>query len=393
MKILICHNFYRIRAGEARSVWEEKDLLERRGHSVLLYTKDNRDLTNISGLRKPLLFFRTAFSLSSYRELKRIVKSERPDVAHVHNIFPLISPSLYYALKTLRVPIIQVLHNYRFLCPAGTLLDSDGRICERCAGGRLFSAVRKRCYRGRISESLALAFSLKLHRILKTFNKINVFAAPSEFLRNRMIESGFDPDRIVIKRHALDFDRFRPEEGHDGYAVYMGRLAREKGLRTLLRAFSVRPSPRLEIVGDGPLMGELEERIRRQDLRHIRLHGHVESEERFRILARAAVLIFPSEWYENSPYSLIESLALGVPAVAARIGGVPEIVREDETGWLFEPGDSEGLRALVASALGNPGRLLAMRRTVRKLAEAVYGQAAGYAGLLRIYARLGLVVE
>ncbi len=390
MKILICHNYYQIRAGEAQSVWGDKEMLEAHGHSVALYTKDNRSLERLNIFRRLGLVPGTVFSLSSYLDIRRLIRNGRPDVAHVHNVYPLISPSVYSVLGRSRIPIIQVLHNYRFMCPNGTLLNERAEICEKCTGGRIWPAVAGRCYRESRWQTAVLAGALSLHRRLNTFRRIDVYIAPSEFMRQRMVAAGFSSDRIVVKRHSLDLSRFHPTQDFDDYAVYMGRLSREKGIRTLIEAFAGLPSLRLEVVGDGPLKGDLEEIIQRRRLKNIRMHGFIPTERRFELLKRAALMVFPSEWYENLPYSVMEGMALGIPVLASRMGGVPEIVEDGATGWLFEPGDIDDLRSRIGNAFENPGLLAGMRPAARRAAESAFDPRRNYRVLKRVYAGLGL---
>ena len=208
MKVLIVHNYYIHRAGEAQAVLKEKKLLESFGHTVLLYTKDNQALMQFSLWKRFFLFFTLMFSWSSFRDIRRIAREERPDIAHVHNIFPLISPSVYWALKKFHIPILQIVHNYRFFCPNGLLLDQGKKICEKCRNGRFWPAVQGKCYRSSTFQSMALALCLKLHHGMGTFRKIDRYLAPSEFMRRKMIEAGFSPDSVLIKRHHLDLSRF-----------------------------------------------------------------------------------------------------------------------------------------------------------------------------------------
>ena len=391
MNILICHNYYSIRAGEAQSVHYEKELLEKHGHKVVLYTRDNRDIEAMSRVRRLLLFFPTLFSRRTRTEIRKLIREHRPDVAHVHNIFPLISPSVYYALKKDKVPIIQVLHNYRFVCPNGLLLDNQKNICDKCTRGRMWPAVQGRCYRGSFWQSFALAFCLKVHGKLGSFRKIDLFLAPSEFMKKRMIESGFPSDMVAVRAHYLDMNRFEPVSSPSDYAVYMGRLSPEKGLWTLVRAFAALTRNRLEIIGEGPLRRELETFIEAGGLTHIHLHGFIDSDRRFDLLRNAAFLVFPSEWYENCPYTLLESLALGVPVLAARMGGVGEIIEEGKTGELFTAGRVEELRAKMKRLWADPATLASMRIAAREAALTRYNPDKAYRDLMDIHARMGAV--
>lgn len=393
MKVLIVHNYYIHRAGEAQSVLRDKELLESYGHTVLLYTKDNQILLQQSIWKRFFLFFTMLFSWSSFRDIKKIAREERPDAAHIHNVYPLISPSVYWALKKFRIPILQILHNYRFFCPNGQLLDQDKKICEKCRDGNLGPAVRGRCYRDSSFQTMALVLCLKLHRGLGTFRKIDRYLAPSVFMRRKMIEAGFPPDRVLVNRHHLDLSQFAPSLAHGGYAVYMGRLSREKGIPMMLEAFAVPPPITLHILGDGPLKNQLQEQILAQELLHIQVHGFIDSSQRFDWLKNAAFLVFPSEWYENAPFTLIESMALGVPAVASRIGGITEIIEHGKTGLLFEPGNGNELQTRIRELYNNAELLSDMRKQARLKAEREYSREQAYASLRSVYAGLGIIQD
>lgn len=390
MNVLICHNYYRIRAGEAQSVWREKELLEDHGHKVVLFTRDNRDIEGMSRAARLWLFFRMLFSRKTHAELQKLIRDLRPDVAHVHNVFPLMSPSVYYALKKHKVPIIQVLHNYRFVCPNGRLLDNRKSICDKCTAGNLWHAVKGRCYRESFWQSFALAFCLKVHQKLGTFRKIDLFLAPSEFMKERMIRSGYPSDMVTVRVHHLNLDRFAPSASPADYAVYMGRLSPEKGVWTLVKACAGIPRHSLEIIGEGPLQEDLETFIETGGLTHITLHGFIDSDRRFDILRNAAFLVFPSEWYENCPYTVLESLALGVPVLGARMGGVSEIIEEGITGELFTAGDVDELREKMESLYADPERMTSMRKGARERALARYNPDKAYGDLMDIHGRLGI---
>ncbi len=391
MKVLIIHNYYVHRAGESQAVLREKELLESYGHTVLLYTKDNQILQQQSIWNKLLLFITMLFSWPSFRDIIKIAREERPDVAHIHNVYPLISPSVYWALRKFRIPILQILHNYRFFCPNGLLLDQEKKICEKCRDGSLRSAVQGKCYRSSSFQSLALVLCLTLHRSIGTFRKIDRYLAPSVFMRSKMIEAGFPPDRVLIKRHHVDLSQFEPSQQHGGYAVYMGRLSREKGIPIMLEAFAVSPPIPLHIFGDGPLKKQIQEQILTRELFHIQVHGFVDSPQRFEWIKKAAFLVFPSEWYENAPFTLIESMSLGVPAVASRIGGITEIIEHGKTGLLFEPGNGEELQTRIREIHSNAELLSGMRKQARQKAEREYGREQAYAALLSVYAELGIL--
>lgn len=384
MKILICHNFYRYRGGEAQTVFREKALLEKRGHSVVLYTRDNREISDCSLLRKSLLFFNAFFSFKTYRDLKDIIK-QKPSMAHVHNVFPLISPSVYYLLKRHNIPIVQTLHNYRFICPNGLFVNNKREVCEKCAKGNFIYAVIGRCYRKSYIQSFILAFTIRIHRLIGTFKKIDVYVSPSHFLRNKMLNAGFPEKKILVKPHFVDTKVLVPSDSHENYAVFMGRVEKEKGISNLIDAFKQISEIKLKIIGSGSYVHECKNLIKQNGLSHIEYSGFMGTSKRFEILKKALFMVFPSESCENFPYVLIESLALGVPVIASRIGGIPEVIDGGKTGLFFQPGDVKGLIERILTLTSNRDLLLRTRAKSREIATQKYSEELGYKNLMTIY--------
>jgi len=386
MKILLIHNQYQIRGGEEHNVKQIKELLEEKGHSVILYMLDNLGINSFSLWQRLFLPLQILFSFKSYREVINLIKNRAPDIAHIHNIFPLISPSIYYALKRMNVPVVQTVHNYRLLCPNGLFLNNEGKICEKCKRGNFFNAVIGKCYRNSYIQTFGMALTLYLHRKLKTFtNKIDIFISPSNFLKKKLIEGGIPEEKIVIKPHFTKCKEIKPSYEFDNCAVYMGRLSREKGLFTLLKTWEEIPGVTLKIMGNGPIRSELENFVIQKGITNVEFLGFIKGLKRFEVLKRAMFLIFSSECYENFPYAIIESFACGVPVIASRIGAVAELIEEGITGFLFEPGNANDLSQKISMSIENKELLLKMKHNARKLAEERYSENIGYKNLMEIY--------
>ena len=389
MKILICHNYYQNKGGEARVALEEKELLESKKHRVILFGKDNQEIDNYTFIQKTRLSYETVFSRSTYKKVIEIVREEKPDIAHIHNVFPLISPSVYYALKKMNVPVVQTVHNYRFLCPNGLFLNNEGKICEKCKEGNFFNAVVGKCYRDSYLQTCVMAATLYLHHKLRTFtNKIDVFIAPSNFLRKKLIEGAMPEKKILVKPHFVEYREIKPSYEFDNYAVYMGRLSHEKGLFTLLRAWKKIPDVTLMIMGDGAIRNKLENFVIQKEITNIEFLGFVGGSEKFEILKKAMFMIFPSELYESFGHTIIESFACGTPVIASRIGAVTELIKEGRNGLLFEPGNIGDLRKKILYLIENPKLTIPMRHYARKITEEKYSSEVGYKNLMQIYNKL-----
>jgi glycosyltransferase involved in cell wall biosynthesis len=381
MKILAVHNRYQRPGGEDQVFVDETALLETRNHRVLRYEVHNDQVKQVNRLT---LAKDTVWNTSSYRELSALIRRERPDVVHFHNTLPLVSPASYYAAKAEGVPVIQTLHNYRLLCPVA-LFFRDGRVCEDCMGKAVpWPGVVHRCYRGSRAASGVIATMLTVHRALRTWTKmVDVYVALTEFARSKFIEGGLPAGKIVVKPNFVAPDPGRGQGG-GGYALFVGRLAPEKGTETMLAAWDrLATSIPLKIVGDGPLRDRVVEAAARQS--NVEWLGHRPVEDVHALMGKADMLVFPSQWYETFGRVAAEAFATGTPVIAANIGAVAELVEHGRTGLKFRPGDPEDLVTQVEWALSHPAQLRRMREEVRAEFEAKYTAERNYQALMRIY--------
>lgn len=387
MKILLCHNFYQQAGGELVAVLALKALLEQKGHQVIFYTQNNQEIAQYNSLEKIGFFPRTLFSARAYRCVRKLAAREKPDIAHVHNVFPLLSPAVYVALNHAGIPIVQTIHNYRLMCINGLFLR-DGRICERCKNGKFFSGFRFKCYRNSYLLSGLYALTIGWHRRWGTFRRIDRFIALTRFVAEKFAESGMtEASKISILGNFLPTPL--PECGAPDlrapYIGYLGRLSREKGIFTLLEALRDMPSLRLKAMGSGPLLEEMRAYIRRHCLQNIELLGFVDGEEKYRIMRGALCCVVPSQCYESFPLAVLESAAVSTPIVASRIGSLPTLVAEGERGLLFAPGNSADLRAKLKLLVSRPELAIRMGRQARQWVETEHTPEAHYEALIKIY--------
>ncbi len=402
MNILLVHNQYQQPGGEDTNFHAEKRLLGDAGHRVIEYSRHNDEIARYGLWQKATLVPRTVWAWDSYREIKTLVERERPDVAHFHNTFPLISPAAYNACRESGVPVVQTLQNYRLLCPGATLLR-EGRVCEACLGKRFPGpGILHACYRDNRPASVAVAALLGIHNTLRTWeNQVDVFIAVTEFARRRFIEGGLPAEKIVVKPNVVYPDPLlpprRPASVRGGlperpYALFVGRLSPEKGLRTLIAAWGkLNARVPLRIVGDGPLRPELEASV--NGARSVRFEGHLEREDVLDSLNRARFLVFPSEWYEGLPLAITEAFACGVPVIASRLGAMEEVVEAGKTGLHFTAGDPEDLAAKVEWAWKHPSEMEAMGRRARVEYETQYASRPNYELLMEAYHRARPVAQ
>jgi glycosyltransferase involved in cell wall biosynthesis len=374
-RLLLCHNYYQEAGGESIVFDNERKGLEERGHSVVTYTRDNAEIEEMGALARASLLPSAYFSPRTRRDLTRLVEKERPDAAIVQNVFPLISPSAYTTLHALGVPVIQAVYNYRLVCPAGQLY-SRGEICERCVGGNYLHCVARRCYRDSAALSAWYASILGLHRALASFVEcIDVFVVPDEFLGRKLEEGGIPARKIRRNVNPLFVRRYRPAPDHDGSVLFAGRLVPQKGVRTLLRAMAlVRPTGRLRIVGQGEMEAEVRAALEAPELAgRAELLGPRWDAELEGLMAKAAAVVIPSEWYDNLPQVLCQAGALGKPVIATRIAGLAEGVLEGTNGFLFPFRDAQALAGLIDRVLAlSPADYAALSRTCRAHAEQTF---------------------
>jgi glycosyltransferase involved in cell wall biosynthesis len=388
MKILYIYNLYQQSGGENQWVQSEPELFQARGHDVVVYRRDNNEIHDFSLWKRASLFWESAWSRESYEAVRTLIRRERPDVAHVYNTLALVTPSVYYACHEEGVPVVQTVYNYRLLCPAANFLR-NGRVCEDCVQHSLWRSVAHGCYRDSRLQSAALAWTLHSHRRRGTWNEIvDAYIVPTEFMRRKLIEGGLPAARIVVKPNYHEPD---PGLGmsSDGSALYVGRLAPEKGVRTLLAAWQMldRP-PRLRVVGDGPLREELEKTVARNPRGGVELLGTRPHHEVIEYLKAAAFLILPSEWYEAFPHVILEAFACGAPIVASRIGTLADVIQDGVNGVLFEPGQAADLAAKVKWIVSHPNDARRMAMSARAEYETKYTADRNYERLLRIYRRV-----
>ena len=343
MRVLILHSRYLSgpASGENRVVEDESRLLREAGHHVRVWSPAPEADGVASHLR---LGASAVWSRGSAEVVERVVRRDRIEVVHVHNLYPTLSPAVLRSAGRAGAAVVVTLHNYRMMClPANFLLR--GEVCERCLGRSPLPGVRYRCYRGSLPGSAALAASLILHRRLGTFDHVDRFLAVSDFVRQKHVEAGMAPDRVVTKPN-FSWPTER-RAGPGDHFLFLGRLASEKGLDTVLAAWGTDPPGPLVVAGDGPEAATL----RRSAPSGVEFRGAVPAEQVPSLIRGARSVLLPSRWYEAAPRTITEAYAAGVPVIASRIGALTEAVQDGTTGKLVPLGDAAAWRGAAASLL------------------------------------------
>ena len=381
MRILLAHNFYQQSGGEDQVFFAEAALLESHGLAPLRYVQHNRQIEQMSQIS---VAGKTIWNRQVHREIGELVRNQSIDVVHFHNTFPLISPAAYSACRAAGAAVVQTLHNFRMLCP-GALLSRDGHDCEECLT-RTFKlpAIKHKCYRGSLGATTALTASLAYHHRRGTFERdVDLYVTPSESSRQKFLEAGMAPEKIVVKPHFVDPD---PGVGPGGkYAIFVGRLAHEKGIATLLAAWKkLGGKVPLKIIGDGPMRDDVLEASRNDS--SIEWLGRRATQDVYAMVGNAACAIIPSHVRETFGRVAIEAFATGTPVIAAHIGALIEVITE-KVGATFRPSDPEDLALCVNEFFGNPLRLRAMRADCRNQYLTHYTGEPNFRQLMEIYTR------
>jgi len=385
MKILLIHNTYQQPGGEDVVFEQERRLLQQHGHEIVTYQRSNHEIEQLSMFERIALVTRIIAADDSKQQVWKILEMFQPDLVHAHNTFMMISPSVYEACGEAHVPVLQTLQNYRLLCPAA-LLFRDGHVCEECSEHGLTRSVWHGCYRDSRPTTAAVALMLKTHRERRTWtDAVTGYVVATEFARQKFIHGGLPAEKIFVKPNFVDPDPGERSQPGD-YALFVGRLSPEKGVSTLLAAWSrLGPSIPLVIAGDGPLRPRLEAEVAKNNLRQVSFRGRLNPSETRAAMKQARFLVLPSLWYEGFPMVMAESLACGTPVLGSRLGAIEEIITDGRTGLHFTTGDPTDLGEKVEWAWNHPSELTAMGREARRDYESRYTSEMNYSLLMAIY--------
>ena len=382
-KVLLVHNFYQVPGGEDTVFKNEKKLLEDHGHKVTIYTRDNEELNNFHLFGKLFYPFNTIFSLKTYNEVKKIILDSQIDIVHVHNSWPLVSPSVYYAAFHSNVPVVQTVHNFRLICPGATLYH-NGKICEDSLYKGLRSSIRNKIYKGSFVHTLISAMTLKIHRIIGTYNKVN-YIFLTEFNKKKILELNKNghiiiaEDKIFIKPNFVNIDReLIPFEKRKNQFVFAGRLDKLKGIDLLLEAWKEIKDFDLIICGTGPEEEWCKKFIEEKGISNVQMLGFVENEKVMSIISESKALLLPTQCYEGFPMTIVESLACGTPIIGSDIGNVGSLIEEGVTGLKFKYNSVESLSKIVRN-------ISDMVSSSKDKFDDSYVASANYQKLLQIY--------
>ena len=351
------------------------------------YKELNKDKSISNGLKAVT---KSVYSLEAKRKLELLLKKQKIDIAHLHNIHHYITPSILPLLKKHGIPVIWTLHDYTLICPENSFI-SNNKICENCIGGTFYHCAIQRCKKKSFLASSLAAVENYTHRYLNLFKYVDYFLCPSKFLFDKFRQFDFYADKMVLLHNCFDFKTPLKNGRREGYIAFVGRLHETKGVLTLLKAIEgLKTSTPVVIVGDGPERKEIEDYISSNAISDIILTGFKTNEEVIALMANAKMVVCPSEWYENFPSVVIEAMSVKTPVIGTAIGGIPELIIHEETGLLCKPFDYVDLRRNIERLLSDDllGEKLAERAYTRTFSMVNHEQH--YRIIKEVYAKLGL---
>ncbi len=402
MKILLANNFHYIRGGAERAYFDLAKILTKRGHEVAFFsslheknqeTKWSKYFIKARDLNKDYGFFTSLkigfsylYNFSAKKNMEKLIKDFKPDVIHLHNIHYL-SPSIIDAAKKHNVPVVMTLHDYKPICPERTMYVR-GKIWEKSKGGKFYKCFFDRCIKDSYFKSFGGALEAYLHKVLKIYEKVDAYISPSKFLADKFKEFGFKNNILNIPNPLLEASfNFEKENKYSNYLLYFGRLTEEKGIDDLIKAFSkISGNIKLLIVGDGPQKEELIKISNKANVsKKIVFIPRKSGAELWTLVKDAKAVIFPSKWYENYPYSVLEPMSLTKVLICAKVGGIPEMVEDNKTGLIYESGNISSLKEKIEYVLENEEKIKEMGENAKEIIRTRNSQEEYYKKLIEIY--------
>lgn len=403
MKILMLNKYFYLRGGSERYFFELMRLLQSHGHTVIPFSMHDRRnepsewskyfVPNIeyngpmSAMGKARAAFGTIYSPTARRNFEQLVRQTQPDIIHAHNIYHQLSYSPLTVAWKMRIPVVLTAHDYKLVCP-NNMFYRHGEICQRCAGRHFHHAFTNRCGKGATGSFVLAAESYFNRRISDVVKRLDAIITPSRFIRDRFIQYGLPPQKVIHRHNMIDAAPIEPRHDGDGYVLYLGRLAREKGVATLVEAMAGLRDVNLKIAGEGPEQDALQGLARKLSLQRVEFMGYQSGQALVNLIRGASAIIVPSQWHENLPYSVLEAMAYGKPVIGARVGGIPELIEHGQTGFLFNAGDAGELAGMIRRLLDDPQMAQSMGQATRQRVEKYFSPQEHYEFLIGLYQRL-----
>lgn len=399
MKILLVNKFHWNKGGSEKYYFELGELLKAHGHEVAYFSMENEKnvVTGDKEYFVPKIDLNTGsklkaldviYSKENAKIMSKALDEFQPDIVHLNNFQRQLSASIIKPIKKRNIPIVFTAHDVQAICPGITMMDNDKKVCELCMNGKYMNCVKKSCNKGSKLKSIIGALEGYYYRGHKIFSKkINHIITPSEFYKTKFVQDGVAASKITALHNAIDMDAYNVEVEDEGYALYFGRLSEEKGILNLINAFAKCNQGNLYIAGEGPEKENIEMIIRKNNLQdRVKLLGFLNKEQMIEATRKCKFVVVPSIWYENCPYSLLETLAIGKPVIGANIGGIPELIAHNENGYVYN--DVAELTQYMMELFSDEGRVIKYGEKSKQLAEQLYNKEVYYKQLEDIYKKI-----
>ncbi len=398
MRILLVNKFHYLKGGSEKYYFELANLLKEKGHQIAFFSMQNEknvktgekeyfvkeiDLNTGSKLKA----LDVIYSKENKKKMIEALEEFRPDIVHVNNFQRQLSESIIDAINEKNIPIIFTAHDVQAICPAITMLDSNKEVCELCKNGKYFNCIKKKCIKNSSLKSVLGAMEGKYYRLKKVYNKkISCIITPSNFYKQKLVEDGIDKERIQTIYNFINLSEYDLENKDEAYGLYFGRLSKEKGILNLIEAFSRIQGKKLYIVGDGPEKKRIEKIISERKLKeNITVLGYLSQDEVKKYIKNARFIVVPSIWYENCPYSVLETQAIGKPVIGADIGGIPELVKDKENGLIYNYNSINELESKMKLLFENKELAEQYGKNAKEYAQKMYNKENYYNKIIEIY--------
>lgn len=399
MRILLVNKFHYLKGGSEKYYFELAEMLKEHGHEIAFFSMKNEkniktgekeyfveeiDLNSGSKLKA----LDVIYSKNNKKLMEKVLEEFKPDIVHLNNFQRQLSASIIKPIKKKGIPIVFTAHDLQAVCPNISMLDEGNNICEKCVGRKYSNCVKKKCIKNSKLKSILGAIEGYYYKSKKIYDKkIDSIITPSYFYKEKLVQDGIPQNKIETIHNFIDVNLYDLKTENEEYALYIGRLTKEKGILNLIEAFSKIEGKKLYIAGEGPEKDKVKQYIEDNKLNDkIILLGFLNTEEVKEKIRKCTFVVVPSIWYENCPYSILETLAIGKPIIGANIAGIPELVRDSETGMLFN--NTEELYEKMKTLFENKELVETLGKNAKEFARREFSKEQYYNKIYNIYQEL-----
>lgn len=397
MKILIVNKFHYLKGGSEKYYFDLANLLKEHGHEVAFFSmKDDKNIetgckeyfveNSDMNSKNPFKALDVIYSKNNEKIMEKALDDFKPDVVHLNNFQRQLSASIIKPIKKRNIPIVFTAHDLQAICPSIVMLDNNKDICEKCIRGKYSNCMKNNCIKGSKLKSVLGAIEGKYYRKNKIYiDKINKIITPSDFYKLKLIEDGIPKENIESIHNFINLENYNVKVEDEGYALYFGRLIKEKGIFTLLNAFEKIKDKKLFIAGDGPDLEKIKEYINENSMNNIELLGFLNAEQVKEHVRKSKFVVVPSVWYENCPYSILETLAMGKPIIGSNLGGIPELVKNNKNGLIYKYNNVDELTEKMNKLFEDKNLADELGKEAKKIAEEEFSKERYYTEIMNIY--------